>query len=255
MSRLSFLAPVAGVIVAILASATMGQTATQNAATQNAAAQNAAAPATQQTQRKTYQVGEFYLPASRVYVHVDKTGLGHEHAVVGMIARGRIVLGADKDAGEIIFDMKSFQADTEAARKYLGLEGTTDPSTQQQVNANMTGPLVLNVEEYPTAIFKATSALALPKPSRRGLPQYELAGVFTLHGVARPLKFLVEVEPSNGWQRIRGGFAINQTDFGIKPFTKAFGAVGVADRLTIWGDALAAPAAGGVAQAATTATR
>ena len=68
----------------------------------------------------------------------------------------------------------------------------------------------------------------------------------------RPLKFLVDVQPANGWQRIRGGFAINQTDFGITPFSKAFGAVGVADRLTIWGDVLAAPTAGGVARTATT---
>lgn len=215
-----------------------------------APAQTPAAAARPQSQaQKSYQAGEFYLPSSRVYVHVDKTGLGHEHAVVGQIARGRIVLGATKNAGELVFDMKTFHADSDAARKYLGLEGTTSPSTQQAVTNNMMGPAVLDVAHFPTATFKAHSAVPLDKPSRRGLPQYELSGEFTLHGVTHPLKFAVEVESVKGWQRIRGGFAINQTDFGIKPFTKALGAVGVADRLQIWGDALAAPEAGGVAAA------
>ena len=33
-----------------------------------------------------------------------------------------------------------------------------------------------------------------------------------------------------------GNFSLLQTDYGIKPFTTALGAIGVADRLTIYGD-------------------
>jgi hypothetical protein len=36
--------------------------------------------------------------------------------------------------------------------------------------------------------------------------------------------------------RVRGNFSILQTQYGIRPYSKAFGAVGVADRLTIYGD-------------------
>ena len=35
---------------------------------------------------------------------------------------------------------------------------------------------------------------------------------------------------------LRGGFTLLQSQFGITPFTKAFGAVGVADELKVYGD-------------------
>ena len=38
-----------------------------------------------------------------------------------------------------MFDTTTFQADTAAARQYVGLEGTTDADTQRQVSANMLG--------------------------------------------------------------------------------------------------------------------
>jgi polyisoprenoid-binding protein YceI len=144
----------------------------------------------------------------------------------------------------MVFDMTTFVADTDAARKYVGLEGTSSASTQKQVTENMLGPNVLNVAKYPTATFHVDSAQIYEKPSKRGLPQYLLKGEFALQETTRPLEFLVEVEMVKGWQHIRGGFRINQTDYGIKPFTKAFGAIGVADQLTIWGDAWVAPSAG-----------
>ena len=141
-----------------------------------------------------------------------------------------------QNAGEIVFDIRSYRADTEAARKYIGLPGTTDASTQQQVNANMLGVSVLDAERYPTAVFKIQSAKLLSQASNRGLPLYQLTGELTLHGVAKKLTVAADAEEKNGWTHLRGNFSINQTDFGIKPFTKAFGAVGIADKLTIHGD-------------------
>ena len=43
-------------------------------------------------------------------------------------------------------------------------------------------------------------------------------------------------ENAQGMVHLRGEFAVLQSKFGIKPYTKAFGAVGVADELKIWGD-------------------
>jgi hypothetical protein len=43
-------------------------------------------------------------------------------------------------------------------------------------------------------------------------------------------------ERDGGGVRLRGNFTIMQTQYGIRPYSKAFGAVGVADRLTIYGD-------------------
>ena len=49
-------------------------------------------------------------------------------------------------------------------------------------------------------------------------------------------RFLTEAIKSDGYVHLRGSFSIAQTDYGITPFRKVLGAVGVADRLTIWGD-------------------
>jgi len=40
---------------------------------------------------------------------------------------------------------------------------------------------------------------------------------------------------------IRGNFTILQTDYGITPYSKAFGAIGVANPLRIYGDLYVAP--------------
>ena len=66
--------------------------------------------------------------------------------------------------------------------------------------------------------------------------QYMLDGRFTLHGVAQHIQVPVQAEMVNGMVHLRGKFAILQTQYGITPYSRAFGAVGVADKLTIWGD-------------------
>jgi YceI-like domain len=182
------------------------------------------------------ELGDVYLPGSRVYVFVGKTGIGHEHGVVGQLKQGRIRLDVASNPGELVFDMSSFVADTDEARKFVGLQIPTDAGTQQQVNANMRSPDVLDVAKFSTATFAIQSLRQLPQPSWRGLPQYELAGDFTLHGVTRPIQVVADVEEQNGWLHLRGGFSMLQSQFGITPFKKAFGAVGVTDELKVWGD-------------------
>ncbi len=189
---------------------------------------------------------------SRVYIFVGKTGLGHEHAVEGKFRSGSISIGAEKQAGEFVFDMASFRADTQAARRYLGLEGTTSQSTQRQVNANMLGAKVLDVSRYPTARFQIDTAKLLNRSSRSGHPLVDLSGRFTLHGKTHRIHFLGEMVRKDKELHVRGGFRILQSDYGIKPFSKAFGAIGVADELRIYGDVVLTDAA--AAQSARQAT-
>ena len=174
--------------------------------------------------------------ASRVYIYVGKTGLGHNHGVEGRLKSGSLQLDGEGVGGELVFDMTSFDADTDAARRYVGLTGSTDASTRQQVNANMKGAAVLDVQRYPTAKFAVEGVKRTEKKSRDGHPIYELSGKFTLHGQTRPLKLEASVEDKGGDLHLKGNFSILQTQYGIRPYSKAFGAVGVADRLTIYGD-------------------
>jgi polyisoprenoid-binding protein YceI len=173
---------------------------------------------------------------SRVTIFVDKVGFGHQHAVDGLVKEGKIRLGAASDAGSLVFDMASFVADTTEGRRRLKLEGETDAATQKQVTANMLGKDVLDAARYPTATFEIESAAPLPEKSSQGNPQYVLEGKFTLHATTRPLRVRAEALDEGNWLHLRGGFYLKQREFGIKPFTKAFGAVGVADQLTFYGD-------------------
>jgi polyisoprenoid-binding protein YceI len=197
----------------------------------------------QETSQPTakFKPADVHTDISRVYVFVDKTGLGHQHGVEARLKASTLVLGAETDAGRLVFDMASFDADTVAARAYVGLKGITDESTRSAVNQNMRGPAVLDVTRYPTATFDVASAKATGQTNSRGLPLYKLEGNFTLHGVTRPLEVVADVEQTRGWLRVRGNFVINQTSFGITPYSKAFGAIGVADELKIIGDLFVAP--------------
>jgi len=194
-----------------------------------------------QSSTAKFQPADVQTEASRVYVFVEKTGLGHQHGVEARLLKSSLVLGATQDAGKLVFDMKSFDADTAAARKYVGLTGTTDAKTRTAVNENMKGSAVLDVGRYPTATFDVTSATATGQSSTKGLPLYKLSGMFTLHGKQRPLSFVTEVEQARGWLHIKGMFSIKQTDYGIEPYSKVLGAVGVADELRIYGDLFVAP--------------
>lgn len=180
--------------------------------------------------------GQVDVRKSRAFARVAKTGLGHDHAIEGRLKQGFILLGAMHNAGSIVFDMTSFRADTAVARRYIGLNGTTSASTQQQTNFNMHGQSVLDVRRYPTAKFVIDSAVPIPGKSGEGHPLYKLTGKFTLHGTTRPLAINAEVIPEQDRVHLRGKFSIRQTRFGITPFKKVLGAVGVADQMTIYGE-------------------
>jgi YceI-like domain len=218
------------VVLSIVCTAAAGDCFAQSNGVTTAPAQAVAAA------HVTYEPGDLYLPGSRVYVFVGKTGFGHEHGIVGQLKQGHIDMGPGKNAGILDFNMTTFTADTPEARKFVRLEGATDASTQQQVNANMRGADVLDVGKFPASRFTIKEIVKLPQPGQSGLPQYRLNGDFTLHGVTRPIQVVAEAEDQQEWTRLRGGFTMLQSQFGITPFTKALGAVGVTDQLTVWGD-------------------
>ena len=186
---------------------------------------------------KPLAAGDIDPVASRVYVRVGKRRLGHEHGVEGRVKSGHLDLDATQDAGEIVFDMQSFKADTDAARKHVGLEGATDADEQADVTKTMTGKSVLDVKQFPTATFTVTSATRAAEKSAGGDPLYNLVGEFSLHGKEQPLTVVAAItEERDGWQRLSGEFSIKQTDYGIKPYSAVGGLVAVTDELRIFGE-------------------
>ncbi len=185
---------------------------------------------------------------SRVYVHVYPTGLGHEHGVSGRLRSGYVVFGATQRAGELIFDMKQFHADDPAARRAVGLDPAASATEQRQVTSTMLGPDILDVGRYPMARFviDRVELSAAPRTSwlKGASSVYQFRGHLTLHGVTQPLKFEAGVYPGRkgGTIELRGGFRLYQSKYGIRPYKRLFGAVGVADHLDIYGFLVLHPA-------------
>lgn len=192
---------------------------------------------------KTYARGEVQLESSRVYVYVGKSGLGHVHGVAGTLKSGSVDFAKSRDCGQLVFDMKSFVADPDYARKYLGIEGEVSDSSKKQVTENMLGPEVLDAKQYPVATYHIRTVTPSLQEGAGESQRVKFAGDLTLHGVTRPVEFEADVESKGGWRRVRGAFALRQSDYGITPLKKAFGAIGVADELKISGDLWVAAAA------------
>lgn len=172
---------------------------------------------------------------SRVYIKVGKVGFSHEHAVEGRVASGLVRLGADAAAGQLVFDLKSFQADTDEARQYVGLKGSVDESERKKVTATMLSSEVLHAAKHPQATFQINTAQPHAGDTP-GVDAYLLDGSFTLHGVTRPLQVLAQATRVGDRVNLSGKFEILQTEYGIRPFSRALGAAKVADRLEIFGE-------------------
>lgn len=180
--------------------------------------------------------GDVDTQLSRVYVFIGKKRLGHEHGVEGRVQSGEIHLDGDVP-GEIVFDMASFVADTDAAREYVGLEGTTEEDEQNDVTSTMTGSKVLHVSEFPTATFAIVTIEKLDEMTDDGHPLYAFTGEFTLHGETREIEFqAATTEEQDGRVRLQGDFQVKQSDYGIRPYSAFFGAVAVTDELKVYGD-------------------
>ena len=92
------------------------------------------------------------------------------------------------------------------------------PSRRDKVQANMLGPDVLDVANYPKITFHS-SKIETADPDH-----WTVTGDLTLHGQTRPITLqVVRTDPNT----FSGSVMVRQTDFGISPIKIAGGAVRV----------------------------
>ena len=195
----------------------------------------------QSVRQPTTRPGELNTDSSRIFTLVEGTGMGHSHGVEAKLSSGSLVLGATADAGRLVFDMTTFDADTPLAREVVGLKGTSANWMRKQVTKEIHGSKILHSSEFPTSTFEVASSMPIANENHPGLPAYELAGRLTLRGETKTVNFPVTVQQKNGWLNVTGRFSFRQSEFGIKPLSKGLGAIGVADELTVFGDLWIAP--------------
>jgi polyisoprenoid-binding protein YceI len=152
---------------------------------------------------------------SSITIHVAKTGLfsafADNHVVSAPIASGYV----DSTNRKVSFQVQ-------AARMRV-LDPTMPADRRSQVQANMIGREVLDAVRYPEISFEST------RVKESGSGWMEVAGILSLHGVARAVA--VNVKPVAGCYA--GNAKIRQTAFGITPISLAGGTVKVKDELHI----------------------
>ena len=187
--------------------------------------------------------GTVDVASSRVFTFVKGTGVGHSHGMEAKLLKGHLHLGATRNAGQFVIDMKSFDADTPTARKAVGLKGKTAKWMRKQVRKEMLGKKILDAASFPEATLVIDSCTPKTRANEKGIATYQLAGTLTLRGVTNPISFPITAQQVDNAIRVAGNYKFKQSDFGIKPLSKGFGSIGVTDEVAVLGEIRIAPTA------------
>jgi len=135
----------------------------------------------------------------RVYRGGRLAKLGHDHVVSSREPRGFI--DADKGRADLYVAVESLAVDDPAQRAAAGFESHPSESDIAGTRSNMLEK-VLEAE-------------------------------LSLHGVTRPVRVPAKIDRGAERIAVDGSFSINQTDFGIEPFSVLGGALTVQDRVDL----------------------
>ncbi len=189
------------------------------------------APATTHAGTQALQVD----PAQTVVtVIVRRAGpmarLGHDHVITSAEEAGTVWLGSTPadSAFELTLPVARFDVDVPEARAASGPEfaAPVPEDARQGTRRNMLRTEVLDGEHFPSIVLRSTAASGV-------WPQPVVRVVVTLKGVEREQEIPVIVERTATGVIARGELRLNQTEFGMTPFSVAGGAIQVADTLEI----------------------
>jgi hypothetical protein len=159
---------------------------------------------------------------SLLVVEVRRAGslarLGHDHVVASRHVHGYVAPGEGR--GDLFVPLERMTVDQAALRAESGMAAGPTAADIEGTRRNMLA--VLDVARHPDVLLSVKSWAG-------GQAQLEL----TLHGVTRGMIVPVTIETGPDALTASGRFSINQTDFGIKPFSILGGAIQVQDRLDL----------------------
>lgn len=163
--------------------------------------------------------------ASLVSIEVRRGGslarLGHDHVVASRDVAG-FVAPSDGRA-DLAVPLASLTVDEPALRAEAGFDTQPSASDIAGTRANMLGP-VLDAERYPYALIAIRAA---------GAASGSMMVAITLHGVTRSFDVPVELEVSRVALVASGRLSLDQTAFGIVPYSLLGGAIAVQDRVEL----------------------
>jgi polyisoprenoid-binding protein YceI len=156
--------------------------------------------------------------------------LGHNHVMTSQDVSGRVWVHPEfpRSGFELSFPVAQLVVDDAGARRAAGGDFPPDipQSDKDGTRKNMLKPEVLDGEHYPQVRLQAAKVggtLQAPQVTAR----------ITIKDATREVEVPVQVAIEGAKLSASGEFDILQTEFGIKPFSVALGALEVQDRLHI----------------------
>jgi hypothetical protein len=120
------------------------------------------------------------------------------------------------------FRLDQMTVDEPELRRVAGLEKQPSADAIDGTRTNIMTK-VLDAERYPVVSVRA----------ERGAAGEPLRVAITLHGVTRDYAIPVALREDNGVMTVSGTVDLNQTDFGLVPFSVMGGAMAVQDKMEL----------------------
>jgi hypothetical protein len=156
--------------------------------------------------------------------------LGHNHVMTSRDVSGRAWLHPEfaRSGFELSFPVMQLVVDDPQARREAGSDFPPDipQSDKDGTRKNMLKPELLDGERYPEVKVQAAKVGGT-------LQAPEVTARITIKEVSRDVRVPVKMAVEGGRLTASGEFDVLQTEFGIKPFSVALGALEVQDKLHI----------------------
>lgn len=171
---------------------------------------------------------------SELHIQVLRGGtlskLGHNHVVSSRNVTGRAWLHPEfsRSGFELTVPVNELVIDDPQARRKAGSEFPPEvpQADKDGTRRNVLRPDVLDGERFRELTVKSAQVSGTLEAPR-------VVARITIKDVSRDVSVPVKIATTGGELTASGAFDVQQSDFGIKPFTAALGALAVQDRLHI----------------------
>ena len=156
--------------------------------------------------------------------------LGHNHVMTSQDVTGRVWVHPEfpRSGFELAFPVAKLVVDDAEARRADGSDFPPDipQSDKDGTRKNMLKPEVLDGEHYPEVKLRSAKVGGT-------LEAPQVTAHITIKETSRDVEVPVKIEVAGAKLTATGEFDILQTEFGMKPFSVALGALEVQDKLHI----------------------
>jgi polyisoprenoid-binding protein YceI len=172
--------------------------------------------------------------SSQLAIYVFRGGkfsrLGHNHVMTSQSLTGRVWVHPEfaRSGFELSFPVAQLVVDDVEARRAAGSDFPPDipQADKDGTRKNMLKPDVLDAEHYPQVKLRSAKVGGT-------LEAPQLTAHITIKETSRDVAVPVKIEVAGAKLTASGEFDVLQTEFGMKPFSVALGALEVQDRLHI----------------------